>query len=799
VSSDSSAVQGDGDSYIPSISGDGRYVAFHSTASNLVSGDTNGGVDVFVKDLASGVTTRVSTDSSAVQGNGISETASISGDGRYVAFLSYASNLVSGDSNGASDIFVKDMASGVTTRVSTDKSAVQGNGYSYTPSMSEDGRSVAFESYASNLHPADMTYAGDVFRVTNPLANHPTGIALANSSVQENSNSGTLVGTLSTTDPDAVDTFTYTLLDSAGGRFRIAGAQVLVDHGTLLDFEGAASHTIRVRTTDQAGARYDQDFAIAITDINEEPTQLTISASSMPENASSGTLVGVLSTTDPDAGDAFTYTLADSDGGRFKLVGEQLLVDDGTLLDFEGAASHTIRVRTTDQRGGGLSYEQDLLITITNVNEAPTHIELSGNSVPENSSSDTLVGTLSTTDPDADDTFTYALVDNAGGRFKIDRDQVLADNGSLLDFETATSYTIRVRTTDQAGTGLSYEQDLVITVTDVHDFASPALFDPTSSFFRLRCSNTSGAADYTFGYGEAGGGWIVLTGDWNGDGQKGVGLYDPEASTFYLTNAYQTGFAEYTFGYGEPGGGWIPLVGDWNGDGSAGVGLYDPKSSTFYLTDTLESGFAHYTFGYGEPGGGWTPLVGDWNGDGHTGVGLYNPQASTFYLTNALTSGYAEHTFGFGEPGGGWTPLVGDWDGDGAAGVGLFATQSSTFYLTNAFVSGFAQYAFGYGEPGAGWTPLVADWNGNGADGVGLYAPSSSTFYLTDTLTSGYAEYTVGFGQPGAGWQPLVGNWGAAPTVATTALSAEAVDQIHLGDLARDPTATDLDISLIGD
>jgi hypothetical protein len=337
------------------------------------------------------------------------------------------------------------------------------------------------------------------------------------------------------------------------------------------------------------------------------------------------------------------------------------------------------------------------------------------------------------------------------------------------------------------------------TVTVFAPTSTPALYDPAASKFYLRTSNTSGAADYTFGYGEANGGWTTLVGDWDGDDQAGVGLYDSATSTFYLTNAYESGYAQYTFGYGEPGAGWIPLVGDWDGNGTAGVGLYNPHASTFYLTNTLQSGIAEYTFGYGEPAAGWTPLVGDWNGDGRTGVGLYNPHASTFYLTNSFQTGYAELTFGYGEPAAGWTPLVGDWDGDHADGVGLFNPHASTFYLTNAFTSGYAQTTFGYGEPGAGWTPLVGDWNGNGASGVGLYAPTSSTFYLTDTLTSGYAEYTVGFGQPGANWQPLVGCWSTEGSQGQTAtVSSQAVDQLDLATLAAQQLAPAVSLTDLG-
>ena len=127
-------------------------------------------LDVFVKDLTTGTTTRVSTDAAGAQADGGSYSPSISSDGRYVAFYSYASNLVAGDTNGFSDIFVKDLTTGMTTRVSTDAAGAQADGGSYSPSISSDGQYVAFSSTAANLHPADMSPTQDVFRATNPLA-----------------------------------------------------------------------------------------------------------------------------------------------------------------------------------------------------------------------------------------------------------------------------------------------------------------------------------------------------------------------------------------------------------------------------------------------------------------------------------------------------------------------------------------------------------------------------------------------------------------------------------------------------
>ncbi len=169
VSVDSSVpgVQGDNNSYTSSISSDGRFVAFESDATNLVPGDTNGRIDIFVYDRQTDVIERVSVDSSVpgVQGNDYSSNSSISSDGRFVAFYSAATNLVPGDTNGRIDIFVYDRQTDVIERVSVDSSVpgVQGNDSSAAPSISSNGRLVAFESDATNLVPGDTNGSSDVF------------------------------------------------------------------------------------------------------------------------------------------------------------------------------------------------------------------------------------------------------------------------------------------------------------------------------------------------------------------------------------------------------------------------------------------------------------------------------------------------------------------------------------------------------------------------------------------------------------------------------------------------------------
>ena len=154
----------------PAISADGRFVAFRSEASNLVPGDTNTCgpftspcQDIFVRDGQTGVTERVSVDSAGGQANNLSSSPAISGDGRFVAFSSEASNLVAGDTNGRRDVFVHDRQAGATARVSVDSAGNEATGGlfgSFSPAISADGRFIAFFSFASNLVVGDTNTCG---------------------------------------------------------------------------------------------------------------------------------------------------------------------------------------------------------------------------------------------------------------------------------------------------------------------------------------------------------------------------------------------------------------------------------------------------------------------------------------------------------------------------------------------------------------------------------------------------------------------------------------------------------------
>lgn len=155
--------QGDGPSSDPSVSADGRYVAFASAASNLVPGDENGLQDVFLHDRQTGATILLSRGVNDEGANGFSDAPVMSADGNFVAFESVADNLVPYDNNMESDIFVYDRAAGMLSRASVTSGGLQAAGASYEPDLSADGRYVVFASTAINLDPADDEPYVDIF------------------------------------------------------------------------------------------------------------------------------------------------------------------------------------------------------------------------------------------------------------------------------------------------------------------------------------------------------------------------------------------------------------------------------------------------------------------------------------------------------------------------------------------------------------------------------------------------------------------------------------------------------------
>ena len=190
VSVNTAGTEGSSDSYDPSISSDGRYVAFLSMATNLVANDVNNATDIFVRDRTTPMTSRVSVSTAGSEANGASESPSISSDGQYVVFLSSASNLVINDTNVIRDVFVRDLTAMTTKRVNVSTAGTEANNISWIGGISSDGRYVAFYSLASTLVANDTNGFRDVF-VRDTVSNITSRVSVGVAGTQSNENSYT--------------------------------------------------------------------------------------------------------------------------------------------------------------------------------------------------------------------------------------------------------------------------------------------------------------------------------------------------------------------------------------------------------------------------------------------------------------------------------------------------------------------------------------------------------------------------------------------------------------------------------
>ncbi|MFM7887146.1 MAG: cadherin domain-containing protein, partial [Pseudanabaena sp.] len=269
----------------------------------------------------------------------------------------------------------------------------------------------------------------------------------------ENVAANSLIGTFTSTDPDKTpQTFTYRLVTGTGSTdnasFAIANNQLRIINSP--DFESKSSYSIRVRTTDQGGLSYEKVFTVGVININEAPTALVLSNNTTSENVAANSLIGNFTSTDPDSGNTFTYSLVagtgSTDNASFAIANNELRIINSP--DFEAKNNYSIRVRTTDQ--GGLFYEKIFVVDISNVNEAPVLATIENQTIA--------VGTLLNlsaiaTDPDRPTNLTYSLESNAPTGASINP---ITGVFTWTPTESqAGTYTIGIRVTDDGNPSLS--------------------------------------------------------------------------------------------------------------------------------------------------------------------------------------------------------------------------------------------------------------------------------------------------------------------------------------------------------
>lgn len=331
-----------------------------------------------------------------------------------------------------------------------------------------------------------------------PTAISPTGI-----DVEEftDTTGGLSVGTLSATDPDVGDTFSFVVVGGPdAAKFSIGGTgsnELILDDG-VVDTGRQASYTVIVEVTDSNANTHSQSIVVSVSSVDFSPTEIIPDATEVDENVDTtgGVSVATLTTVDLDADDSFTYSIVGGpDAAKFSMGGvddDELILDDG-LLDHETSASYTVVVRTEDSTGS--VHDESITINVADLNEAPFDIDFAGAATPvpenTNTTSGLTVATMSTSDPDVGESIVYRIMGGVdAAKFSIggsSGDELILSDG-VLDFERQSTYDVRVRATDSGGS--TYEESVVISVADLNE--SPTAITPDEAFVDEHTDTTSG-------------------------------------------------------------------------------------------------------------------------------------------------------------------------------------------------------------------------------------------------------------------------------------------------------------------
>jgi len=345
-------------------------------------------------------------------------------------------------------------------------------------------------------------------------------IQLSSNEFGENSD-GAIVGTLSITDPDFTSNVTYTLTGDDSDFFELVNNQLKLKDGNSADFETKATYNLTITADDDEANSASLDYTINVTNVNEQPTSITLSSTSFNENSLSET-IGVISTADDDSSDSYTYELSGADAESFEIVSSSLKLKDSISANYEVKNSYAITITSTDS--GGLTTSEDFSLTVNDINDAPSAIEVSNLQTDENSIGALLDSIVITDEDAASETYSYEISGDDADSFEVVEGQLKVKSDVSLDYETKASYSITLTATDS--TNLSISEDLTITATNLNDNAP--IFTSASSFDLVESQNFVGTVTATDADGNSNLTYSISGGD-------DASLFSIDSSTGQLT------------------------------------------------------------------------------------------------------------------------------------------------------------------------------------------------------------------------------------------------------------------------
>ncbi len=339
--------------------------------------------------------------------------------------------------------------------------SVSGGNVIYTPKKDFNGT----DTFTITASDGKLSSVQTVTVTVTAANDAPVITSGATAAVAENAAVSTVVYTAAATDVDAGDTRTFSLTGTDAALFNIDSATGVVTLKASANYEAKASYNINVVATDRAGLTASQAVVVSVTDVNEAPVITSVATASVAENAAASTVVYTATASDVDAGDARTFSLAGADAALFNIDSATGAVTLKASANYEAKASYNINVVATDR--AGLTASQAVVVSVTDVNEAPVITSVATASVAENAAISTVVYTATASDVDAGDARTFSLAGADAALFNIDSATGVVTLKASANYEAKASYNINVVATDRAG--LTASQAVVVNVTDVNE------------------------------------------------------------------------------------------------------------------------------------------------------------------------------------------------------------------------------------------------------------------------------------------------------------------------------------------